>query len=438
MNSLFTTSDRSAEPPANTLSRQKVSARAILAITLGNGLEFFDFTVYTFFATVIGKLYFPVGSAFGQLMLSLATFGVGFAMRPLGGIFIGAYADRVGRKPALMLTLRLMAIGSLMFVITPTYAQIGIAAPILIVLGRLVQGFAIGGELGASTTLLLEYADDHSRGFYGSWQLFSQALSILLGAICGLALTNGLEPVTLESWGWRVPFMLGMLVVPVGMYIRRHLNETADQAHAAEGLGSVAMVFGTYRAQMLAGVLLVIGGTAGNYIILNYLTNYAATLLHIPLKQAMWAGLIAALVSMLLAPFAGSLSDRIGRKKAILLTRLPMLAVIYPAFVLLNANPTLPTLLWITASLSVLLILNAVPTVVILPELFPRRVRATGMSLVYCFGVLVFGGFAQFIATGLIQLTGNPCAPALYVIGCGLLSLFGLVMVKETAGRPLD
>lgn len=438
MNTSSTTSDRPAGLPANTLSRQKISARSILAITLGNGLEFFDFTVYTFFATLIGKLFFPVGSAFGQLMLSLATFGVGFAMRPLGGIVIGAYADRVGRKPAMMLTLWLMAIGSLMFVIMPTYAQIGIAAPVLIVLGRLVQGFAIGGELGASTTLLLEYADDHSRGYYGSWQLFSQALSILLGSICGLVLTNGLEPATLESWGWRVPFLLGMLVVPVGMYIRRHLNETADQAHASEGLGSVAVVFGIYRNQLLAGVLIVIGGTAGNYIILNYLTNYAATLLHMPLKQAMWAGLTAALVSMLLAPFAGSLSDRIGRKKAILLTRLPMLVVIYPAFMLLNANPTLSTLLWITAGLSVLLILNSVPTVVILPELFPRRVRATGMSLVYCFGVLVFGGFAQFFATGLIQLTGNPCAPALYVIGCGLLSLFGWVMVKETAGRPLD
>lgn len=417
---------------------RSASARSIAAITLGNGLEFFDFTVYTFFATLIGRLFFPVDTAFGQLMLSLATFGVGFAMRPLGGIVIGAYADRAGRKPAMMLTLWLMALGSAMFVITPSYAQIGLAAPVLIVLGRLIQGFAIGGELGASTSLLLEYADDHSRGYYGSWQLFSQALSVLLGSLCGLALTYLLPTDALESWGWRMPFVLGMLVVPIGMYIRRHLHETADSAHAEEGLGSVAAVFGPFRRELVAGVLLVIGGTAANYIILNYMTNYAATQLGLPLKQAMWAGLAAAAVSMLLAPYAGILSDRIGRKRAILLTRIPMLVLIYPAFMLLNASPNLATLLLVVAGLSLLLIFNSVPSVVILPELFPRRVRATGMSLVYCFGVLIFGGFAQFFATGLIRLTGNPNAPALYVIGCGLVSLLGWAMVRETAGRPLE
>ncbi|MBI3143847.1 MAG: MFS transporter, partial [Pseudogulbenkiania sp.] len=351
---------------------------------------------------------------------------------------IGAYADRAGRKPAMMLTLWLMAIGSAIFVVAPTYAQIGMAAPVLIVLGRLIQGFAIGGELGASTSLLLEYADDKSRGYYGSWQLFSQALSTLLGSLCGLALTNVLPSAALESWGWRVPFVLGMLVVPIGMYIRRHLHETADSTHATEGLGSVAVVFGPYRKQLIAGVLLVIGGTAANYIILNYMTNYAATVLHMPLKLALLAGLTAAAVSMLMAPFAGILSDRIGRKPAILLTRLPMLALIYPAFMLLNADPTLPTLLLVVAGLSLLLIFNSVPSVVILPELFPRRVRATGMSLVYCFGVLIFGGFAQFFATGLIKLTDDPNAPALYVIGCGLVSLIGWAMVRETAGRPLE
>lgn len=430
-----------AQAVGRTLDRpgkKRASVRSIAAITLGNGLEFFDFTVYTFFATLIGRLYFPVDSAFGQLMLSLATFGVGFAARPLGGIVIGAYADRAGRKPALMLTLWLMALGSAIFVVTPSYAQIGLAAPVLIVVGRLLQGFAIGGELGASTSLLLEYADDNSRGYYGSWQLFSQSLSILLGSVCGLALTNFLSTEALESWGWRIPFVLGMLVVPAGLYIRRHLHETADTSNASEGLGSVAEVFGPYRRQLVAGVLLVIGGTAANYIILNYLTNYAATVLGMPLKLAMWAGLTGAVVSMLMAPLAGILSDRIGRKPSILWPRLALLAIIYPAFVLLNAHPTLPTLLTVTAGLALIQVLHTVPTVVILPELFPRRVRATGMSLVYCIGVLLFGGFAQFTATGLIRLTDNPNAPALYVIGCGLLSLIGWAMVRETAGRPIE
>jgi len=420
-------------------ARKPASARAIAAITVGNGLEFFDFTVYSFFATLIGRLYFPVGDGFGQLMLSLATFGVGFVMRPLGGVLIGAYADRVGRKPAMTLTLWLMALGSLLFVVAPTYAQIGLAAPCLIVLARLIQGFAIGGELGASTSLLMEYADDHSRGYYGSWQLFSQALSILFGSLCGLLLTHTLSEATLESWGWRLPFVFGALVVPVGLYIRRHLDETVE-AHDSEeaALGSVAAVFGVYRRQLVAGVLLVIGGTAANYIVLNYMTNYAVTVLKMPLGTGIWAGVAAACVQLALSAAAGRLSDKVGRKPAILWSRLPMLLLIYPAFMLMNAQPSLGVLLAVVVALSVLLVFNSVPSVVMLPELFPRRARATGMSVVYCIGVLVFGGFAQFFATWLIRLTGNPNAPALYVIGCGLVSLVGLAMVKETAGRPLD
>jgi MFS family permease len=192
-------------------------------------------------------------------------------------------------------------------------------------------------------------------------------------------------------------------------------------------------VFGAYRRQLIAGVLLVIGGTAANYIVLNYMTNYAVTVLHMPLGTGIWAG-----VQLMLAALAGKLSDKVGRKPAILWSRLPMLLLIYPAFMLMNAQPTLPVLLAVVVGLSVLLAFNTVPSVVMLPELFPRRARATGMSVVYCLGVLVFGGFAQFFATWLIRLTDDPNAPALYVIVCGLVSLLGLAMVKETAGRPLD
>jgi MFS family permease len=179
--------------------------RAIAAITLGNGLEFYDFTVYSFFAVLIGKLFFPVGGTMGQLMLSLATFGVGFIARPLGGVLVGLYADRAGRKPAMALTLWMMGLGSALFVAAPTYAQAGWLAPALIVVARLVQGFAVGGELGASSAMLMEYADDDSRGYFGSWQLFSQGASVLLGALIGLTLTNTLSPEALESWGWRIP-----------------------------------------------------------------------------------------------------------------------------------------------------------------------------------------------------------------------------------------
>ena len=427
-----------AAPPA---SRAAPRRRVIAAITIGNGLEFYDFTVYSFFAVLIGKLFFPVTGSFGQLMLSLATFGVGFVARPLGGLLIGVYADRVGRKPAMALTLWLMGLGSLLFVVTPTYAQAGLAAPLLIVLARLLQGFALGGEVGASTALLMEYADDHSRGYYGSWQLFSQGVSVLLGAVVGLSLTNGLSPDALQSWGWRVPFAIGILVIPLGLYIRRHLEETAEApasgspGHERAGLTEI---FRGHGRVVVAGVLVTIGGTSATYIVLHYMTSYAVTVLKIPLGLSMAAGCVAALVQVALSAYAGRLSDRIGRKPAILWSRVAMLVLVYPAFLLLNARPSLGTLLAVVAMLALPLVLNVVPSVVLITELFPRRIRASGLSVVYCIGVLVFGGFAQLIATWLIELTGNASAPALYVIGCGLISLVGLAMVPETAGKRLD
>lgn len=411
--------------------------RSIAAITIGGGLEFFDFTVYAFFAVIIGRLFFPVQGAFGQLMLSLATFGVGFVARPLGSMLIGLYADRVGRKPALTLTLWMMALGSMLFVVAPTYAQVGIFAPALIVLARLIQGFAIGGEVGASTALLMEYADDNSRGYFGSWQLFSQGVSVLLGSMVGLLLTNTLSPAALESWGWRIPFLLGVLVIPVGLYIRRHLDETVSASTTGEKVGLVE-VFAGHGRTVLAGVLIVSGGTSASYIVLHYMTSYAVTVLKMPLSLSMWAGCIAALVQMALCTFAGRLSDRVGRKPTILCAGLAMLLLIYPVFLLINAYPTLVVLLVAVTALSILLSFSVVPSVVLLTEIFPRKIRATGMSIVYCFGVMVFGGFAQFFVTWLIDLTGNPNMPAIYVIGCAIASLAGLSMVPETAGKRLD
>ncbi|MGJ7517335.1 MFS transporter [Pseudomonas baetica] len=425
--------------PAASSVRRPIGARAIAAITIGSGLEFYDFSVYSFFATLIGRQFFPVESTLGQLLLSLATFGVGFGMRPIGGLVLGAYADRVGRKPAMMLTLWLMALGSLLFAIAPTYAQIGIAAPVIIVLARLIQGFAIGGEVGASTAMLMEYADDKSRGFYGSWQLFSQGLSFLLGALVALALSSNLSPEALESWGWRLPFVLGILVIPVGVYIRRHLKETAAETpQGHESQSGIRLIFTRHRRTILTGVLLVIGSTASSYIVLDYMTNYTVTVLHLPMKMGTTAACLGALVQISLSIWAGRLSDRMGRRRTIVLGAMPMLLLIYPAFMLMNQYPTLTTLLTVSLVTALLLVLITVPTLVLVTELFPRAIRATGLSIVYCLGVSVFGGFAQFFATGLIGLTGNNNAPALYVMVCLGLTLVGLGMARETAGKSLD
>ncbi len=419
-------------------------AKAIAAITLGNGLEFFDFTVYSFFASLIGAQYFPVHGSLNQLLLAVGSFGVGFFMRPLGGVVIGAYADRAGRKAAMTLTLSLMAIGSAIIAFAPTYATIGIAAPALIVFSRLIQGFAVGGEVGASTAMLLEYADGRTRGFYGSWQYVSQALNAVCGALLGLALSALLSKHALESWGWRVPFVLGMLVAPVGIYIRRHLDETLHDASLTTGQAQASgghplrELLTRHPLGLLAGVVTTIGGTAANYIVLFYVATYAIKILGLPMSVGMSAALVAALVTAVCSPFAGSLSDRVGRKWVMGVSRVLLILVIYPAFIAIHAWPTVPTVLSVVAGLAVLVAFTAVPNIVLLPELFPRHLRVTGMSVVYSVGVAIFGGFAQFFATLLIKLLDDQTAPAWYLIGCGVVSLLIFPWIHEPAGQSLD
>ncbi|MEQ5838001.1 MFS transporter [Paraburkholderia acidicola] len=420
-------------------------AKAIAAITLGNGLEFFDFTVYSFFATIIGKLYFPVEGQLAQLMLAVGSFGVGFIMRPIGGIVLGAYADRAGRKAAMSATLWLMTLGSAMIAFAPTYAAIGVAAPLLVIAARLVQGFALGGEIGASTSLLLEYGSDRTRGFYGSWQFVSQGLNIACGSLLGVALAGWLSPQALESWGWRVPFVIGMAMGPVGIYIRRHLDETLPLAVSGPAQPDLATImqpvrdlFGRHFAAIVCGVLTTIGGTAANYIVLFYLSTYAIRILHLPMALALWASWAAAAVTVVCSPLAGALSDRVGRKRVLWISRVLLILAVYPAFMAINVTPTVPVLLAVVSGLAVLVAFTAVPNIVMLPELFPRAIRATGMSVVYCIGVSIFGGFAQFFATWLIQLSGNNLAPAWYLIGCSLVSLLPLPFMRETAGRAID
>lgn len=436
--------------PAAQPAERKSHAKAIAAITLGNGLEFFDFTIYSFFATIIGKLYFPVEGQLAQLMLAVGTFGVGFIMRPVGGIVLGAYADRAGRKAAMSLTLWLMTLGSAMIAFAPTYAAIGIAAPLLVILARLVQGFALGGEIGASTSLLLEYGSDKTRGFYGSWQFVSQGLNTVCGSLLGVALAAALSTAALESWGWRVPFVIGMAMGPIGIYIRRHLDETlpgvedgaggqADGRPASTVPASqpVRKLFREHSRVITAGVVTTIGGTAANYIVLFYLSTYAIRILHLPMSSALWAAWTAAVVTVVCSPLAGALSDRVGRKWVLGVSRVLLILAVYPAFMVINAVPTVAVLLTVVAGLAVLVAFTAVPNIVMLPEVFPREIRATGMSIVYCLGVSIFGGFAQFFATWLIQVSGSNLAPAWYLIGCGVVSLLALPFMPETAGRDI-
>jgi MFS family permease len=308
----------------------------------------------------------------------------------------------------------------------------------------------------------MEYGSDKTRGFYGSWQFVSQGLNTVCGSLLGVALAASLSTPALESWGWRVPFVIGMAMGPIGVYIRRHLDETlpvavqsksdteddtgrsrgADRTGAASSVAvhtqPVREIFRGHLGVIATGVVTTIGGTAANYIVLFYLSTYAIRIMHLPMSLALWASWTAAFVTVILSPFAGALSDRVGRKRVLWISRVLLIAAVYPAFMLINASPTVPVLLAVVAVLAVLVTFTAVPNIVMLPEMFPREMRATGMSIVYCLGVSIFGGFAQFFATWLIQLTGSTLAPAWYLIGCGVVSLLPLPFMRETAGRPID
>ncbi|PWU27123.1 MFS transporter [Pseudomonas sp. RW407] len=417
--------------------------RAIAAVCLGNALEFYDFLVYSLLATLMARLFFPFGeNPLTSLLLSFAVFGTGFVMRPLGGLVIGLYADRVGRKAAMRLTLWLMALGALLFTVAPTYAQAGLFGPLVVILARLLQGFAVGGQVGTATTILMEYAGAGSRAFYCSWQVFSQSLGVLMGALVVLALSNLLSAEAMDAWGWRAVFAVGILAIPISEYIRHRLEETLpaqaqgdrQPAPASQGLALLCR----HPRQLVTGVLLVTGVSVPVYITQFYLANHAIGVLGMPLGVATWAAVVSCLPSLLLAPHAGRLSDRIGRRRSIFWPLPILLLAIYPAFLLLNHSPSLATLLLIVGLLNIPLTYCMVASLAILPELFPAAIRATGLSVTYCVGVALFGGFAQFFAAGLIGLTGSPNAPAWYMVGAILLCLAGLRMAPETAGRTLD
>ncbi len=429
-------------PPVSSRTEGPSRLRTISAITIGNALEFFDFTVYGFMAILIGKLFFPNLSPYNQLLLAVATFGVGFVMRPIGGVVIGAYADRAGRKAAMTLAIALMSLGCAIIAFTPTYAQIGVAAPLLMVLARLLQGFSAGGEVGASTTLLVEYASPRDRGYLASWQFASTGLGIFLGALVVSALSAALSPLAMETWGWRVPFVLGMSIAPVGIYIRRQLNETLDidlsGATRRHRNSSLRILLKEHRRSLAAGILTVMGSTTAAYVVTFYMPNYAVRELGLSPAFSLAAAALVGFLSFALASPVGWLSDRIGRKSLIIGSRVVLALVIYPAFVWLVDEPSPGRLLTLMALLGAMHVVQAVPGLTALPEMFPKHVRATGMSVVYSVGVALFGGFSPLIVTWMVNETGSKLAPAWYLMGTTVVSLFGLLLFKDQTGQAID
>jgi len=419
-----------------------IRRRHVTAAVIGNALEFYDFTTYAFFSVAIGQAFFPSGpgglttTEFGSLMASLGTFGAGFILRPVGGLVIGSYADRVGRRPAMLMSFTLMGLAILALALIPTYRDIGIAAPILAVLARMLQGFALGGEVGPTTAYLVEAAPERQRGLYASWQSASQSIASMVGGGVGVVLAMGLSAANLDEYGWRVAFLLGALTLPFGLYIRRSLPETLHAPdHLPQNDAARRGFFGViadHARAILIGLMILMGGTVSTYV-LNYMTTFARTTLHMGASPSFAATLVNGLFGLIASLAGGWLSDIFGRRRLMLIPRFSALVGVYPIFLLIVYQRSTIALLVGTALLSVLLNISSGAFYVAFAETLPKKVRGVIFATVYATSIAVFGGTTQPLIAWLIHVTGNPLAPSWYLLFATLLSVIAMLMMIESA-----
>jgi metabolite-proton symporter len=420
--------------PQATTERAKPKLGAVLRVASGNFLEMYDFIVYGYYAVYIGKTFFPAASEFASLMLSLMTFGAGYLMRPIGAIVLGAYIDRKGRRQGLIVTLGLMAVGTLTIAATPSYATIGLAAPVIVVIGRLLQGLSAGVELGGVSVYLAEIATPGRRGFYCSWQSASQQLAVVFTALIALVLTGLVTTEQMGAWGWRVPLLIGCLIIPVILFLRRSLEETPafqKMEHHSRRAADVFRVVAENWRIVLSGTMLVVFTTTSFYLITAYTPTFGKQALHLDARAAFLVTLCVGLSNFAWLPIAGSLSDRIGRRP--LVTIVPILALLtaYPAMSWLVSSPSFGHLLMVELWFSAMFGFYNGAMVPYLVELMPARVRTAGFSLAYSLATAVFGGFTPAISTYLIERTGNKAAPALWLMTAAAVSLLGVVLSRN-------
>jgi MHS family proline/betaine transporter-like MFS transporter len=410
---------------------KKNMTKLIVATSIGNALEWYDITVYGYFAAYLSKAFFPNSDPTISILLTFGTFGLSYLIRPIGGVVLGAYADRYGRKASLMISIVMMTLGTFVIAFMPTYETIGILAPIAVLAARLVQGFSAGGEFGSSTAFLVEHAPER-RGFIASWQFASQGLSTLLASAFGVGLTFWMTPSDMQSWGWRIPFWFGILVGPVGIYIRNHLEDAT--APPARKLGSpVKDVFlqQKFRVTLSIGVLAI--STAVNYLII-YMPTYAVKTLNLSPTVGFLATFAAGLVLTFLTPIAGIVSDKVGRTNHMIAVNLLLLFSIYPAFLFLTRHPTPMVIIVAVFWLATLKSLYYGPLAALMSELFPAATRATGLGLGYNIGVTLFGGMGPVLMAWLggIALIGD-LAPGYYLTLVCVVSLVTLITIRRTS-----
>jgi MFS family permease len=421
-----------------TSMNRKSAVWSVVRVSSGNFLEMYDFMVFGYYAAAIGKAFFPTGNPFLSLMLSLMTFGAGFLMRPLGAIVLGAYTDRHGRRAGLLLTLSLMSVGIVSIALTPGYARIGLIAPLLVLCGRLLQGFSAGMELGGVSVYLSEIATPGHKGFYVSWQSGSQQVAVMFAALVGVLLSNGLSPEQMLSWGWRVPLLIGCAIIPFLFWLRRSLQET-DEFIARKARPSISQILGSLRINwriVLIGTLMVTMTTVSFYMITAYTPTFGSSVLHLAPMDSLVVTLCVGASNLLWLPIMGSLSDRVGRRPLLFACTILMLVSAYPAMLWLVHDASFSRLLAVELWLSFIYGSYNGAMVVFLTEIMPIDVRTSGFALAYSLATAIFGGFTPAISTYLIHATHNPAVPGLWLSAAALLGLVGAYFARPQAPQP--
>jgi MFS family permease len=417
--------------PAPSNSPSKLAS--VVRVSVGNFLEMYDFMVFGYYATAIGRAFFPNRSEYASLMLSLMTFGTGYLMRPLGAILLGAYIDQHGRRKGLLLTLALMAVGTLSIGCLPGYATLGLLAPLLVVAGRLVQGLSAGVEIGGVSVYLAEIAPPGRKGFYVSWQSGSQQIAVMFAALLGILLSSTLRPEQMLAWGWRIPLLVGSMLLPFLFLLRRSLTETGEflaRKHRPRTAEIWRTVAGNWRLVIL-GMLLTTTTTVTFYLITAYMPTYGSTVLHLSTRQSMVVTLCAGLTNFAWLPLMGSFSDRVGRRPLLLVFSLLALFTAYPVLLWRVSEPSFERLLAVALWLSMIFGSYNGAMVVFLTEIMPLEVRASGFSLAYSLAAGIFGGFTPAVSTYLIHLTGNRAIPGVWLSLAGAMGFTATMLLHR-------
>ncbi len=419
---------------------EQAAKKAVTAGAIGNFVEWYDYSVYGFFATVIASQFFPSDDPVASLLATFAVFAVAFFMRPVGAFVFGHYGDTIGRRNTLAAAIILMGVATLMIGLLPSYAQIGVLAPILLVVARLLQGFSAGGEWSGSAAFMVEYAPENKRGLYGSWQQFSIVTGLLVGSGMGALLGAILSDNALNAWGWRIPFILGMVVALVGLYLRMRVEDTPafriieEKNEVTEA--PVKESFTAHRGESITAIGFTVAWTVSYYILLTYMPTYVSQTLGLPLTQALLSNAIGLVVLMTLIPFTAALSDRIGRKPLLITFSILIALLTYPLF-LLASTKVLFFIVIAQVLFGLIISLFSGPGPAALVEMFPTNVRYSALGVSYNLAVAAFGGTAPFIATYLISRTGSNLAPTFYLIVAAVITLFFVSRMKETSREPL-